>query len=209
MGDFELSDPKAMRALAHPARLAILTRLQRFGPATATQLSEHVGATPSVTSWHLRHLASFGLVEDWDGGTDRRHRWWQATAHGFRFESPTDDEGKAAYRLLASELLRTYEDQKHHWFAEVEPQLEDEWHRLSGASNTTVHVTLAELAEIERTIDEMLGFFVRRRDAGDVPPTARLVRVLRYVMPAAADEADDAVRPAEHEAAHQQAREHE
>jgi hypothetical protein len=67
-GDFELTDPQAMRALAHPVRLAILDRLQRHGPATATQLSPHVGATPSVTSWHLRHLATFGLVEDWERG---------------------------------------------------------------------------------------------------------------------------------------------
>ena len=47
-----------MRALAHPVRLAILSRLQRHGPATATELSEHVDASPSVTSWHLRHLAA-------------------------------------------------------------------------------------------------------------------------------------------------------
>jgi hypothetical protein len=46
-----------MRALAHPVRLALLEQLQRHGPATASQLSPHVGATPSVTSWHLRHLA--------------------------------------------------------------------------------------------------------------------------------------------------------
>ncbi len=90
MGDFEVTDPKAMRALAHPVRLAILSRLQTHGPATATQLSPKVGATPSVTSWHLRHLASFGLVEDWHGGTDRRQRWWQATSRGFRYEAPAD-----------------------------------------------------------------------------------------------------------------------
>ena len=55
-----------MRALTHPVRLAILSRLQRHGPATATELSEHVDASPSVTSWHLRHLAAFGLVRDSD-----------------------------------------------------------------------------------------------------------------------------------------------
>ena len=73
-GDMEITDPKAMRALAHPVRLAILERLQRHGPATATQLSPHVGATPSVASWHLRHLAGFGLVRDAvEGGADLRY----------------------------------------------------------------------------------------------------------------------------------------
>ena len=61
--------------------LAILERLRREGPATATQLSPPVGATPSVTSWHLRHLAGFGLVRDAaEGGSDRRERRWEADA---------------------------------------------------------------------------------------------------------------------------------
>jgi DNA-binding transcriptional ArsR family regulator len=188
MGDFEITDPQVMRALAHPVRLAILTRLQRHGPATATQLSPDVGATPSVTSWHLRHLASFGLVADWDGGTDRRQRWWQATAGGFRFEAPADEEGKSAYRMLVVELFRSYEEQMRRWFHAVEPQLEDDWHALSGAANTSVPVTLEELQDVLQTIDELLGAFVRRRDAGEVPEGARRVRFLRYTMPAAGDE---------------------
>ena len=51
-GDFEITNPKTMRALAHPVRLALLDRLQRHGPATASRLAPHVGATPSVTSWY-------------------------------------------------------------------------------------------------------------------------------------------------------------
>ncbi len=31
LGDIEITDPQAMRALAHPVRLAILERLQRHG----------------------------------------------------------------------------------------------------------------------------------------------------------------------------------
>jgi DNA-binding transcriptional ArsR family regulator len=188
MGDFEITDPQAMRALAHPVRLAILTHLQRHGPATATQLSPEVGATPSVTSWHLRHLAGFGLVADWQGGTDKRQRWWQATARGFRFEAPPDEEGQAAYRLLTAELRRTSEAQMHRWFDEVEPRLDASWLALSGAASTSVPLTRDELEEVERTIDELLGAFVRRRDAGGVPQAARPVRFLRYTMPAAADE---------------------
>lgn len=49
LGDIEITDPQAMRALAHAVRLAILDRLHRHGSATATQLAPHVGATPSVT----------------------------------------------------------------------------------------------------------------------------------------------------------------
>ena len=62
-GDIEL-DARGMRALAHPVRIAVLTHLQRHGPSTATRLAPEVGASPSVTSWHLRHLAAHGLVRD-------------------------------------------------------------------------------------------------------------------------------------------------
>src|SRR6187549_3633771 len=98
LGDLELTDPAAMRALAHPVRLAILDRLRRDGPSTATELAPHVGATPSVTSWHLRHLAGFGLVRDGEPAGDRRQRRWEVVARGFRFETPadeTDHEGAA------------------------------------------------------------------------------------------------------------------
>ena len=65
-GDIEL-DARGMRALAHPVRVKVLSELQRHGPSTATLLSPTVGASPSVTSWHLRHLAEHGLVRDAPG----------------------------------------------------------------------------------------------------------------------------------------------
>ena len=124
LGDLELTDPQAMRALAHPVRLAILEQLQRHGPATATQLAPAVGATPSVTSWHLRHLAGFGLVRDSDAGTDRRQRWWEAAARGFRFEASGDEESQSAARVLSRQLFRQSDDLPHKWMAEDEPRLD-------------------------------------------------------------------------------------
>jgi len=191
MGDFEIRDPKAMRALAHPTRLAILTRLQRQGPATATQLSPDVGATPSVTSWHLRHLAGFGLVKDADGSTDGRQRLWEATATGFRFEAPEDAddaEWNTAYRLLAGEMMANDIELPKRWFAEVEPQLEAEWRNQAGMANTRLEVTLDELRQIEDQIDELLGAYVRRSPVDDEAGELRGVRFLRFTMPEAAEE---------------------
>ncbi|WP_442933752.1 ArsR family transcriptional regulator [Micromonospora sp. CPCC 205556] len=51
-----------MRALAHPARIAIMEHLStREGGATAC--AEIVGLSPSATSYHLRASVKFGLVE--------------------------------------------------------------------------------------------------------------------------------------------------
>ncbi|MFI7428760.1 ArsR/SmtB family transcription factor [Micromonospora sp. NPDC049836] len=183
-GDLELTDPTAMRALSHPVRLAILSRLQRYGAATATELSEHVGASPSVTSWHLRHLARFGLVRDSAGGGDARKRYWEASAGGFRFRFPDDDEGRAASRVLSRTLFEQYHDLPRRWMVEDEPRLEAEWRREAGLSNTTMRLTEGELAAVNAAIEQVLAPYVTRETA-DQPPGARHVRILRYVLPEA------------------------
>jgi len=187
LGDLPVTDPQAMRALAHPVRLAVLTFLQRNGPATATQLSPHVGATPSVTSWHLRHLATFGLVLDVDPSEapgDRRQRWWKAAARGFSFQRGAGGESEAAVRLLSDQLEEMARRQADRWRAETEPQLDFAWGRLAGLANTTVRVTAAELEQLELDMDELLGEYVRRAEA-DAPADARRVRILRHYLPEA------------------------
>ena len=185
-GDVELTDPRAMRALSHPVRLAILSRLQGAGPATATELSEHVDASPSVTSWHLRHLAEFGLVRDSDtggaSGSDGRKRYWEAVARGFRFEFPDDEEGRAASQVLSSTMFEQYAGLPRHWMDEVEPRLEPGWRREAGLSNTRVRLTVEELAHVNREIEQLLAPYVTR-ERRDVPDDARDVRLLRYVLP--------------------------
>lgn len=186
-GDFEITDPQAMRALAHPVRLAALSYLQKNGPATATQLSEHVGASPSVTSWHLRHLATFGLVVDGPppSGSDRRQRWWNAVARGFRYAMPDTPEGTEAGRLLRTELMNQALESAQHWIAETEPVLDPEWSRLAGSANTLLVLTPAEAEAIESAIEQLLAPYVQRRDAGDTPDDARPVRYLRMSLPEA------------------------
>ncbi|MFC7387076.1 ArsR/SmtB family transcription factor [Sphaerisporangium rhizosphaerae] len=190
LGDIEITDPQAMRALAHPVRLAILERLQRYGAATATELSPYVGATPSVTSWHLRHLAGFGLVRDAEPGPDRRQRRWEAVARGFRFEmpeDPDDQEGRAAARVLSREMFLRSADLASRWVAEVEPELEPEWLRHAGLANTRLVVSPDELAAIEDAIERVLAPYVTREQAAR-PADGRGVRLLRYVLPECGEE---------------------
>jgi DNA-binding transcriptional ArsR family regulator len=184
LGDIEITDPKAMRALAHPVRLAILERLQRHGPATATRLAPEVGATPSVTSWHLRHRAGFGLVRDAEGGADRRERRWEAVARGFRFEVPqdADEESRSAGRMLSREMFLRSAGVPARWAAEVEPGLDPAWRRLAGLANTRVVVTAEEAAAIEDAIESVLAPYVMR-DQARRPAGARGVRLLRYTLP--------------------------
>ena len=183
-GDIELT-PRAMRALAHPVRLAILSRLQGYGPSTATALAPLVGATPSVTSWHLRHLAEHGLVRDADVEADGRQRWWEAAGTGVRFTPPADEAGRDAATLLSHVLFAQADPLPRTWARETEPLLEPQWRQSAGLSNTTVVVTAEELADVEAAIEELLAPFVRRRAHRESVPGGRNVRMLRYVLPEA------------------------
>ncbi|MFJ6831050.1 ArsR/SmtB family transcription factor [Streptomyces sp. NPDC091209] len=190
LGDIEITDPRTMRALAHPVRLAILERLQRHGPATATQLAPEVGATPSVTSWHLRHLAAFGLIRDAEPGPDRRQRRWEAVARGFRFEAPADpddEEGRSAARTLTREMFLRAGELPNRWAEEVEPGLDSVWRRLAGLAGTRIVVSADELAAVEDAIERVLAPYVTRDEAAR-PADSRGVRLLRYVLPESAEE---------------------
>ncbi len=57
-----LSDPKAMRALAHPVRMGLLEILAVTETVTATQASEVLGESPANCAFHLRPLAKYGFV---------------------------------------------------------------------------------------------------------------------------------------------------
>ena len=182
-GDVELT-PRGMRALAHPTRLAILSHLQAHGPATATTLAPVVGASPSVTSWHLRHLAEHGLVRDVAHGTDGRQRWWEAVGSGFRFAA-ADSASVDAASLLGRVMMEQAAGLPERWARDVEPLLEVEWRRSAGLSNTTVELTAEELARVEASIEELLAPYVLRKGRPRTTPDARRVRILRYVLPQA------------------------
>src|ERR1700730_15563204 len=85
-----LTDPRALRAYAHPVRMALVGLLRTEGPLTATRGAELLGESSGTCSFHLRQLARYGLVEEAGGGTGREKPWratttstaWDATGGG-------------------------------------------------------------------------------------------------------------------------------
>src|SRR4051812_47895859 len=116
-----LSDPKAMRALAHPALLAMLNRLGAEGPATATEVAEAAGVTPSAASYHLRMLAKYGFVEDAPPRGDGRERLWKAVARTLAVDALPDDrpEVREAKNLLIREFRKAANDEAERALAEI------------------------------------------------------------------------------------------
>ncbi|MET8412959.1 ArsR family transcriptional regulator [Streptomyces sp. NPDC005195] len=143
-----------------------------------------------MASWHLRHLAGFGLVRDAEPGPDRRQRRWEAVARGFRFEAPedpADEEGRSAARVLSREMFLRSGDLPNRWAAEIEPKLEPAWRRLAGLANTRVVVSADELAAIEDAIERILTPYVMRDETAR-PADGRGVRLLRYALPESAED---------------------
>jgi DNA-binding transcriptional ArsR family regulator len=71
----KITDARAMRALAHPLRLALLEALVHAGTLTATQASELLGESPANCAFHLRTLAKYGYVVEAGGGRGRERPW--------------------------------------------------------------------------------------------------------------------------------------
>ena len=72
----QVTDVRALRALAHPLRNRLLGLLRLDGPSTATLLGARVGESSGSTSYHLRQLAAYGFVEEVEGPS--AGRWWRA-----------------------------------------------------------------------------------------------------------------------------------
>lgn len=181
LGDVEL-DARGMRALAHPVRLAMLKALRAAGPSTATRLAPLVGTSPSVASWHLRHLAEHGLVQDDPGHGSGRARWWRAVGQGFRFEVDPDDP-QAAVEL--SDALEVAEGGLvRDWVAGTRPLLEPQWLAVVSRRNTGLVLTSEELRELDDQIDQLIAPFANR-DQGKAPAGARPVRLLLHLLPSA------------------------
>ena len=79
-----LHDPRDIRALAHPARMAIIDALASGDELTATECAELTGLSPSATAYHLKLLERYDFAERAPARNDGRERPWRATDRGRR-----------------------------------------------------------------------------------------------------------------------------
>jgi DNA-binding transcriptional ArsR family regulator len=156
----ELTDPKAMRALAHPTRLALLEALADAGTLTATQASEAVGESPASCSFHLRQLAKYGFVEEAGGGTGRQ-RPWKLAHVGMRFPDVQDDPETAMAAVGLQSALRERHLARYARATAARGHLPKKWREVTGDSQGLLYVTPQELRELD---DELTGVLLRYQD---------------------------------------------
>ncbi|HJV97634.1 MAG TPA: winged helix-turn-helix domain-containing protein [Arthrobacter sp.] len=115
----EITDPKAIRALAHAARLEVISELYSTQVSrTATELAAQTGLTPSAMSYHLRALQKWGIVAPAPTAGDARERRWQAAGTDFAINSgggaasPVLDLELDAFRRRAASYARTRDERR-------------------------------------------------------------------------------------------------
>jgi DNA-binding transcriptional ArsR family regulator len=180
-----ISDPGALRALAHAGRYTILERLQSGGPATATECAQVAGLSPSACSYHLRLLARHGLVEEDTSRDDGRERAWRATSTGW-WSDVDPDMDQATVQALDSTMARVMmasSDEKLLAFVDHATK-EPDWREAALFSNSTLVATAAELADVSQAIMAVLKpYFLSDRPPGEIPEDARHVHVSVRMAP--------------------------
>jgi DNA-binding transcriptional ArsR family regulator len=175
----ELTDPRALRAVAHPTRLKLVGLLRREGALTATQAGEHIGESAASCSFHLRQLAKYGLVEEAGGGRGRE-RPWRATASFTTWPSVAHDpELAAASQLLNRVVLERYAELIGQWNEEW-PDDDPAWQEAASFGDVGLRLTREQLAGLMREVEALLMRYAEQEAETD---DARLVSLIYFGFP--------------------------
>jgi DNA-binding transcriptional ArsR family regulator len=176
-------DATVMRAMAHPARLALLEHLRNGGPATATECAGVVGLSPSATSYHLRALARAGLVEAAPGRGDGRERLWRITAGRYEVSGVADlaPEGREALRALLESLLAWDDIRVRRYLSRLDAE-PGEWQDAAFFMDSTLLVTAEELTGLSQAIEALIAPY-RKDRRPDRPPGTRPVSLAVRALP--------------------------
>lgn len=186
-----LTDPTAIRALAHDVRQRLVSMLARGREFTATEAAAEIGISPSAMSYHLRLLAKYGLAEPADPSGDGREKRWRGT-----FDSLVmDPEGDVDRRSAAAHLEIFQAALRQSVLVSLAlpdvPTPEGRSPRGSGISMARVEARLtpADTAELSERLSALLTEFNDRSAADD--PAAAPVQVFSLVAPQAVPGAPD------------------
>jgi DNA-binding transcriptional ArsR family regulator len=177
----ELTDPKAMRALAHPVRLALLEAFTETETLTATEAGERVGESPANASFHLRQLAKYGFVEEAPGATGRR-RPWKLRELGAHFSDVHDDPEVAGAARALGQTMREYYLARAQRAHQERHALPTEWRAVTGFNQMGLYLTPEELKILNEEIVTLLfeRFGERRTKRAELPEGAEHVEILTF-----------------------------
>ncbi len=167
----EVRDPKMMRALAHPLRVALIEALNHSdtGTLTATEASELLGESPANCAFHLRTLAKYGFLEEAGGGRGRQ-RPWRLRYRSFELVPPgLDHETRLAAEAAASIWI-------DRWLARARSRLmraldyPARWQEATIGSQRDLYLTAHEAKDLGEAMHRLLEPYEGRREDPSLRP---------------------------------------
>lgn len=165
-----VSDPRVLRALAHPLRGRLLGLLRTDGPSTATRLGRQLGESSGSTSYHLRQLEAYGLVGE--ARREGRERWWQALHQMTSWEASelvSQPGGLEANEQMQRHQIEVMGRQLQAWL-ERSREFGAEWAAVAGLSDYVLRLTPEQA---RRCLDEVYEVLDRwAADTSEPDPAA-------------------------------------
>jgi DNA-binding transcriptional ArsR family regulator len=170
-----LTDPTAIRAMAHPARLVVIDALYDRGTElTATQAAAIAGITPSAMSYHLRALERFGIVKRAPSKGDARERPWIRAARSLNIGRAVTSRRASAMATNAI-VATALESDRDRLFAALErltpPQAPVPLDAVTTMTRASILVTVEEAKSVLAAMQALAEpYLADARD--DAPDTA-------------------------------------
>ncbi|WP_265445543.1 ArsR/SmtB family transcription factor [Flexivirga meconopsidis] len=183
-----LTDPRAMRMLAHEVRQDLLDHLSGGRVLTATEAARLSGISPSAMSYHLRAMERWGVVERVDS-PDGRERPWRMAAESITIQDSAWGDGASSIagsmldgflrRLAASiqQLIDRNDPEEHATISQVRGA----W------------LTDEEADQLDQVVSDAVRRFDERRRGGHRPEGATERDIYWLSIPHPAQNDDSAV----------------
>jgi DNA-binding transcriptional ArsR family regulator len=172
-----IEDPRAIRALAHPARQRVIDELFNGRVLTATECAELAGLTPSAMSYHLRALERWGIIERAEESADGRERPWRAAAASLMVSSQSNEAG----RLAGQAIIRSSVDRVLEQFEQMAG--DDPWDDVSSLSRTRLWLSHEETKQFTQEMTDLVDRYKKGRTPASHPAGTRQISTLLAVVP--------------------------
>jgi predicted ArsR family transcriptional regulator len=157
-----MSDPRVLRAIAHPTRGRILDELGATGPMRAADVGDALGIPANQASFHLRQLAKYGvIVPAPEAARDKRDRVYKLPdQRGFRLDVQDIEKqpgGKAA--------VRVFQQNKAAWAHRLVDEVfsfKKDKDTFSAIVDQPMRLTKDEAAEFMGEVDDVLARWAGR-----------------------------------------------
>ena len=179
-----VTSPSALKALAHPVRIALLDLLVAEGARTATQAGAALGQTPANCSWHLRKLAEHGFVREVTGAPGR-NRPWRAVTEALTWGDPEDEAGVDAAGEAVSDTLLERELQRLRAARAARATEPPAWRGAASVHQVHAWLTADEARELSTSLAELFASHALERsaDPSTRPDGSRLVSLVGWIVP--------------------------